>query len=65
MNGMILKLMGPVCAKRRVAGTLPRHRKTADHSFHVLKKSGRRDAEVLARIGGDTVSWAEGIEEIK
>ena len=29
----------------------------ADHSFHVLKSSGRTDADVLAEIGGATVEW--------
>lgn len=29
----------------------------ADHSFHVLKSSGRTDAEVLAEIGTGTQSW--------
>ena len=29
----------------------------ADHSFHVLKSSGRTDAEVLAEIGAATAAW--------
>lgn len=29
----------------------------ADHSFHVLKSSGRTDAEVLAEVGAATASW--------
>ena len=29
----------------------------ADHSFHVPKKSGRTDAEVLVRALTDTVGW--------
>lgn len=29
----------------------------ADHSFHVLKRSGRTDADVLAEIGGVTEAW--------
>ena len=29
----------------------------ADHSFHVLKSSGRTDADVLAEIGAATVEW--------
>ena len=29
----------------------------ADHSFHVLKSSGRTDADVMDEIGGATVSW--------
>jgi hypothetical protein len=29
----------------------------ADHSFHVLKSSGRTDADVMAEIGAATESW--------
>ena len=29
----------------------------ADHSFHVLKSSGRTDADVLEEVGAATVSW--------
>ena len=29
----------------------------ADHSFHVLKSSGRSDAEVLAEMGSTTMEW--------
>jgi predicted alpha/beta-hydrolase family hydrolase len=29
----------------------------ADHSFHVLKSSGRTDADVLAEIGSVTAEW--------
>jgi uncharacterized protein len=32
---------------------------TADHSFHMLKSSGRTDAEVLRELAETTVSWAE------
>jgi hypothetical protein len=31
----------------------------ADHSFHVLKSSGRTDAEVLTEIGATTREWLE------
>jgi predicted alpha/beta-hydrolase family hydrolase len=33
----------------------------ADHSFHVLKSSGRNDREVLAEILDAFAAWAEGI----
>src|SRR5467141_2578378 len=59
-----LKLLGPVCAKLGSRATL-HVIETANHSFHVLKKSGRSDAEVLRELAETTVSWAEGIEEIK
>jgi predicted alpha/beta-hydrolase family hydrolase len=29
----------------------------ADHSFHVLKSSGRTDAQVLAEVGDTTLEW--------
>ncbi len=59
-----LKLLRPVCAKLGPRATL-HVIETADHSFHVLKKSGRSDAEVLCELAETTVSWAEGIEETK
>ena len=33
----------------------------ADHSFHVLKKSGRTDAQVLDEVGDATKEWIDGI----
>jgi uncharacterized protein len=33
----------------------------ADHSFHVLKSSGRTDADVLEEIGMATASWLAGV----
>jgi predicted alpha/beta-hydrolase family hydrolase len=30
----------------------------ADHSFHVLKSSGRNDSQVLQEIGEESRSWA-------
>jgi uncharacterized protein len=59
-----LKLLRPVCAKLGPRATL-HVIETADHSFHVLKKAGRNDAEVLRELAETTASWAEGIEEIK
>jgi predicted alpha/beta-hydrolase family hydrolase len=29
----------------------------ADHSFHVLKSSGRTDAQVLEEVGATTEAW--------
>jgi hypothetical protein len=55
-----LKLLRPVCAKLGARATL-HVMETADHSFHVLKSSGRTDAEVLRELAETTVSWAEGI----
>ncbi len=59
-----LKLLRPVCAKLGSRATL-HVIETADHSFHVLKKSGRSEAEVLRELAETTVSWAEGIEGIR
>jgi uncharacterized protein len=55
-----LKLLRPVCAKLGPQATL-HVIETADHSFHVLKGSGRSDAEVLRELAETTVSWADGI----
>jgi predicted alpha/beta-hydrolase family hydrolase len=55
-----LKLLRPVCAKLGALATL-HVIETADHSFHVLKSSGRADADVLRELAETTASWAEGI----
>ena len=54
-----LELLQPVCAElgeraslHVVAG--------ADHGFHVLKRSGRTDGEVLGELASATSRWAEG-----
>src|SRR6266851_1630938 len=57
-----LKLLRPVCAKLGPRATLHVIEK-ADHSFHVLKSSGRNDAEVLRELAETAASWAEGMEE--
>jgi predicted alpha/beta-hydrolase family hydrolase len=33
----------------------------ADHSFHVLKSSGRTDDDVLDEIAGASGAWAAGL----
>jgi predicted alpha/beta-hydrolase family hydrolase len=53
-----LKLLRPVCAKLGSKATL-HVIETADHSFHVLKSSGRSDTEVLRELAETTASWAE------
>src|SRR6266446_1064311 len=55
-----LKLLRPVCAKLGSRATL-HVIETADHSFHVLKRSGRSDPEVLRELAEKTASWAEQI----
>ncbi len=37
----------------------------ADHSFHVLKSSGRTDADVLAEIGDASRVWVEGLARVR
>jgi uncharacterized protein len=59
-----LKLLRPVCAKLGPWATL-HVIETADHSFHVLKRSGKSDAEVLRELAEKAASWAEGIEKIQ
>src|SRR5437879_10650089 len=56
-----LKLLRPVCAKLGARATL-HVIETADHSFHVLKRSGRSDAEVLRELAETTMLGAEGVE---
>jgi predicted alpha/beta-hydrolase family hydrolase len=34
----------------------------ADHSFHVLKSSGRRDADVLAEVGDASAEWVARLQ---
>jgi len=55
-----LKLLRPICKELGPRATL-RVVETANHSFHVLKKSGRSDEEVLRELATRTAEWAEGI----
>jgi uncharacterized protein len=57
-----LSLLRPICAKLGSRATL-HIIENADHSFHVLKSSGRSDAEVMRELAETTACWAEGIEE--
>jgi uncharacterized protein len=57
-----LKLLRPVCAKLGSRATL-HIIETADHSFHVLKGSGRTDTEVLRELAETAASWADGIKQ--
>jgi predicted alpha/beta-hydrolase family hydrolase len=55
-----LKLLRPICKELEPRATL-HVVETADHSFHVLKKSGRSDEEVLRELATRTTEWVEGI----
>jgi predicted alpha/beta-hydrolase family hydrolase len=56
-----LELLRPICAKLGERATL-HVIEGADHSFHVPKKSGKTDAEVLAELAETTSSWSDGLE---
>ena len=52
-----LTLLRPICAKLGSRATLhiiPE----ADHSFHVLKKSGKTDGEVMTELAQTAAAWA-------
>lgn len=57
-----LTLLRPVCAKLGSRATL-HIISEADHSFHVLKKSGKTDAEVMAELAQTAAAWANKLEE--
>lgn len=55
-----LSLLRPMCAKLGPRATL-NVVETADHSFHVLKRSGTTDADVLRELARTTASWADSL----
>ena len=53
-----LTLLRPVCDK--LNGKAMLHVvETADHSFHVLKRSGKKDTEVLRELARTVADWSE------
>jgi predicted alpha/beta-hydrolase family hydrolase len=56
-----LTLLRPVCAKLGPRATL-HVMETADHSFHVLKSSGRTDEQALRELAETAASWAKAME---
>ncbi len=56
-----LKLLRPICADLGARATLHTI-ETADHSFHVLKSSGKTDIDVLRELAQTTASWAENLQ---
>jgi len=56
-----LKLLRPICADLGARATLHTI-ETADHSFHVLKSSGKTDADVLRELAQTTARWAENLK---
>lgn len=55
-----LALLRPVCAKLAPRALL-HIVDTADHSFHVLKRSGTTDADVLRELAQTAASWADSL----
>ena len=53
-----LSFLRPVCTKLGHRATL-HVIDGADHSFHMLKRSGRSDADVLAELARTVAAWAE------
>jgi predicted alpha/beta-hydrolase family hydrolase len=55
-----LQLLRPICAQLGSRATLEVV-EGADHSFHVLKASGKSDAEVLHGLAGSVASWTSQV----
>ena len=55
-----LNLLQPICASLGPRATL-HIIETVDHSFHVLKSSGKTDADVMRELAKTTASWAENL----
>ncbi|MEJ2217097.1 MAG: dienelactone hydrolase family protein [Gemmatimonadota bacterium] len=53
-----LDLLEPVCQRLRSAPATLHVVEGADHSFHVLKRSGRTDAQVMDELGDAVAVWA-------
>ena len=56
-----LELLRPVCRRLGTRGTL-HVVDGADHSFHMLKRSGRSDEDVLAELAQTVETWAVGLQ---
>ncbi len=56
-----LNLLRLICRELRSPATL-HVIETADHSFHVLKSSGKTDADTLQELAQTTASWAENLK---
>ena len=55
-----LKLLRPICAALGARATL-HEIETADHSFHVLKSSGKTDGEVIRELAHSVRTWADAL----
>ena len=57
-----LTLLGPICEElgsRATLHVIPE----GDHSFHVLKKAGKTDAEVIKELAEATRAWAAKLND--
>ena len=57
-----LTLLGPICeglGSRATLHVIPE----GDHSFHVLKKAGKTDAEVIKELAETTRAWAAKLND--
>jgi hypothetical protein len=58
-----LSLLRPLCDRLRAKGQAELHViDGADHSFHVPKKSGRTDEDILEELGKVVADWASSLE---
>jgi hypothetical protein len=53
-----LNLLRPICAQLGARATL-HIIESADHSFHVLKSSGKTDSEVLQELARTAATWTQ------
>jgi hypothetical protein len=53
-----LHLLRPICESLGALATL-QIIETADHSFHVLKRSNKNDAQIMRELAEDVAAWAE------
>jgi predicted alpha/beta-hydrolase family hydrolase len=56
-----LTLLRPIAAKLAPLATLDVI-DTADHSFHVLKSSGKSDGQILHALAETTHNWAQPLK---
>ena len=56
-----LSLLKPICASLGSSQAKLHVIDTADHSFHVLKSSGKTEADVFRELAQITASWAENL----
>jgi predicted alpha/beta-hydrolase family hydrolase len=57
-----LELLGPLCTRLQAQGRAELYIiEGADHGFHVPKRAGRTDEDVLEEIGHAVARWASGL----